>query len=114
MNNKITPQNTEIRYLSQTQKKVILKPLPFAIAMVLLIPLIFSNPLYGQTNAVYDFNTAGQFENNVFNASGPNLANVVESVSGGINNTGSITVPSVSTNAIFATKDGYSQVGPCW
>ena len=63
-----------------------------------------------QTSAVYDFNTVGQLST-VFNASGPNVANVTESTTGGIGNTGSVTVGSVSTNAVFSTKDGYS-LGP--
>ncbi|TLF47134.1 T9SS type B sorting domain-containing protein [Maribacter aurantiacus] len=73
---------------------------------ILLIPCA----LNAQTTVTYNFNTAGQL-NTVFNESGPDVANVSESTSGGIGNSGSITVGSVSTNAIFTTKDGYS-LGP--
>ncbi|MFC2188509.1 hypothetical protein ACFCT7_14425, partial [Fulvivirgaceae bacterium LMO-SS25] len=65
---------------------------------------------FSQTSTLYDFNTTGQLTG-VFNSSGPGVANVVESVTGGIGNSGSITVPETSTDAIFATKDGYS-LGP--
>ncbi|MGE0932438.1 beta strand repeat-containing protein, partial [Peijinzhouia sedimentorum] len=65
---------------------------------------------FSQTSTLYDFNTTGQLTG-VFNSSGPGVANVVESATGGIGNSGSITVPETSTDAIFATKDGYS-LGP--
>ncbi|WP_421824712.1 gliding motility-associated C-terminal domain-containing protein [Flagellimonas oceanensis] len=82
------------------------------ISLILITVLLtgFSLQSFAQTDAVYDFNTPGQLSA-VFNASGPNVANVTESTTGGTGNTGSITVGSVSTNAIFATKDGYS-LGP--
>ena len=58
----------------------------------------------------YNFNTAGDLAAN-FN-SYVNAGTITESASGGIGNTGAIEVnPLVTTNAVLATKDGYS-LGP--
>ncbi len=63
-----------------------------------------------QTNVLYDFNTSGQLST-VFNSMGPQVSSVTQATSGGIANSGAITVPSGSTNAVFSTKDAYS-MGP--
>ncbi|WP_332914512.1 hypothetical protein [Algoriphagus boritolerans] len=58
----------------------------------------------------FNFNTTGQLSNN-FNGSGTHVSNVVQATAGGLNDSGSVSVPSAVTNAVFVTKNSYS-LGP--
>ncbi|MEB2787111.1 MBG domain-containing protein, partial [Algoriphagus persicinus] len=79
------------------------------LGMVMLIFLTGINLGWAQTSA-FDFNTSGQLVNS-FNGSGTHVANVVQSTDGGLNNSGSVSVPSAVTNAVFTSKNSYS-LGP--
>jgi hypothetical protein len=76
---------------------------------LIIINLINSISNFGQTSA-FDFNTAGTLTS-AFNGSGTNVANVTQSTTGGLSNSGCVSVPSSSTNAVFASKNSYS-LGP--
>lgn len=67
-------------------------------------------PASSTTSVSYNFNTSGQLADN-FNSYVVSPGTVVQSTTGGINNTGAIHVSSNSANAVFATKDTYSLGG---
>ena len=65
---------------------------------------------YAAESISYDFNTAGDLAS-TFNGY-VSAGTVTQSTTGGIGNSGAIEVnPSVNTNAVYSTKDGYS-LGP--
>lgn len=84
------------------------KSIAIAIVSFLLITLS-GQTASASTSVSYDFNSAGDLSSgfNSYISSGT----VVESVTGGIGNTGSINVSSQSSNAVFASKASYS-LGP--
>jgi hypothetical protein len=75
-------------------------------SITLIVLLSGMSQLNAQTSTLYDFNTTGQL-GDLFNGTGA-TGSVTQVTTGGIGNTGAITVPLSSTNAIFATKEGYS------
>ncbi|SDA89173.1 The GLUG motif-containing protein, partial [Algoriphagus alkaliphilus] len=77
------------------------KNLPF------LLFLFFSSQVSMAQTSEFNFNTTGQLSNN-FNGSGTHVSNVVQASDGGLNNSGSVSVPNSSTNAVFTTKNSYS------
>ena len=85
---------------------------PQFVAMFLVLAAAISLPqtVRGSTSTLYDFDTPGQLAE-VFNSAGSGVANVSEATTGGIGNSGAITAPSSSTDAVFSTKEGYS-LGP--
>ena len=78
--------------------------------VVLSAAIVIPQTVRGSTNTLYDFDRPGQLSE-VFNSAGSGAANVIEATTGGIGNSGAITAPSSSTNAVFSTKEGYS-LGP--
>lgn len=66
--------------------------------------------LLAKSSVFYNFNTANELTNS-FNGVGPGLSSVSQQISGGLGNSGSISVPLSTTNAVYTTKDGYS-LGP--
>ncbi|MBP9848812.1 MAG: autotransporter-associated beta strand repeat-containing protein, partial [Flavobacterium sp.] len=63
--------------------------------------------LVAQTTTFYDFNTPGQLAT-YFNGYGPQLGSISEQTTGGVSNSGSLSIPLSVTNAVFSTKDSYS------
>jgi hypothetical protein len=74
--------------------------------VIFFISLFFGNSI-AQTSTYYDFNTTNQLTN-YFNGAGSGVSSVTQAVSGGLSNSGSISVPSTSVNAIYTTKDAYT------
>lgn len=77
---------------------------------ILLMLLAFQVSYAGmsQISNTFNFNTAGELSSE-FNQGG-SASNISQSATGGIGNTGSITV-SGSANEVFTTKEGYSVTG---
>ncbi|MFY7886633.1 MAG: hypothetical protein ACOVOV_17505, partial [Dolichospermum sp.] len=63
--------------------------------------------LVAQTTTFYDFNTSGQLAT-YFNGYGPQLGSISEQTTGGVSNSGSLSIPLAVTNAVFSSKDSYS------
>ncbi|MEY2699057.1 MAG: hypothetical protein RL720_1013 [Actinomycetota bacterium] len=80
-----------------------------AAATMFCLMTVFSSPASASTSVGYDFDSAGDLSNgfNSYTSSGT----VVQSATGGINNSGAINVSSLSANAVFASKASYS-LGP--
>jgi hypothetical protein len=81
--------------------------------LVVLIISLYSFPqiVFSQNSILYNFNTSSQLSN-LFNGVGSGLSRVTQETTGGLGNSGSISVPaSGNTDAVYTTKDGYS-LGP--
>jgi hypothetical protein len=81
--------------------------------LVVLSVLLFILPqiLFAQSSILYNFNSSNQLSSS-FNGVGSGLSRVTQETTGGLSNSGSISVPSSgSTDAVYTTKDGYS-LGP--
>ncbi len=73
-------------------------------ALVLII--LSTQFVLGQTNTFYDFNTAGQLSGN-FNKTGSST-NITQTTNTGLSNSGAVNITSTSTDEVFTTKSAYS------
>ena len=64
--------------------------------------------LVAQTTTFYDFNTSGQLAT-YFNGYGPQLGSISEQTTGGVSDSGSLSIPLSVTNAVFSSKDSYKK-----
>lgn len=85
------------------------------LAAALVAPLVATTlaapPAAAQTSTLFDFDTAGDLAAN-FNSFGTGVADVSQSLTGGIGDSGALTVPAdESVDAIYSSKEGYS-IGP--
>lgn len=79
----------------------------YAFLLVLFILSVsFGN---AQTTTLYDFNSSDQLSNN-FNSTNSD-GTIIQSTTGGLNNSGAVKLTTTSANEVFATKEGYS-LGP--
>lgn len=78
---------------------------------LVLLLFFFVGIQSGRTQtSVFNFNSTGQLSNS-FNGAGANVGSVTQSTDGGIGNSGAVSVPNSSTNAVFTTKNSYSLGG---
>lgn len=85
------------------------------LAATLVAPLVATAiappPAAAQTSTLFDFDTAGDLAAN-FNSFGTGVADVSQALTGGIGDSGALTVPADAfVDAIYSSKEGYS-IGP--